>query len=184
MSSQALSVLETQIAKALSYLQREMQSVRAGRANPMLRSHSRQLLWHGYPLNQMANIAAPEPRLLTVQPYDKSMIGPIEKAIQMSELGINPSNDGKMIRLVIPMLTEENRRELTKLIKKMGEEAKIAVRNDRRTANDAIKKDLKDSTLREDEAKRLEEDVQEKVDEAIKKIDALVDEKINEIMEV
>ena len=185
MSSQALSVLESQIAKALSYLQREMQSVRAGRANPMLLDRIR-VNYYGTdtPLNQMANIAAPEPRLLTVQPYDKSMIGPIEKAIQMSELGINPSNDGKMIRLVIPMLTEENRRELTKLIKKMGEEAKIAVRNDRRTANDAIKKDLKDSTLREDEAKRLEEDVQEKVDEAIKKIDALVDEKINEIMEV
>mgnify|MGYP001267756207 CR=1 FL=1 len=185
MSNQALKNLETQIAKALSFLQREMQSIRAGRANPMLLDRIR-VNYYGTdtPLNQMANIAAPEPRLLTVQPYDKSMMSAIEKAIQTSDLGINPSNDGKVIRLSIPMLTEENRRDLTKLIKKMGEEAKITVRNDRRNANDVLRKDLKDSVLREDEAKRLEEEVQETIDEAIKNIDLLVEEKIAEIMEV
>ncbi|HHX03525.1 MAG TPA: ribosome recycling factor [Tissierellia bacterium] len=185
MSNQALDNLEVQIAKAISFLQREMQSVRAGRANPSLLDRIR-VDYYGTetPLNQMANISAPEARLLTVQPYDKSMMAAIEKAIQTSDLGINPSNDGKVIRLSIPMLTEENRRELTKLIKKMGEEAKITVRNDRRNANDVLKKDLKDSVLREDEAKRLEEEVQDAIDEAIKKIDSLVEAKISEIMEV
>lgn len=177
--------LESQLQKSIDFLAREMQSVRAGRATPALLDRIR-VNYYGTdtPLNQMANISAPEARLLTIQPYDKSMISLIEKAIQTSDLGINPSNDGKVIRLAIPMLTEENRRELTKLIKKMGEETKVAARNERRVANDALKKQLKESLIREDEQKWMEEEVQNAIDDTVKKIDEMVEEKIKEIMEV
>jgi len=135
-------------------------------------------------LNQLANIAAPEPRVLTISPWDVKSIPVIEKAILKSDLGINPSNDGKMIRLVVPQLTEERRKELVKVIKKLGEDAKVATRNIRRDANDHLKKLKKDGEITEDGLKKSEEDTQKITDKFIKETDKAVELKEKEIMEV
>src|SRR5690554_5984689 len=141
---------EDKMQKSISSLKHEFASVRAGRANPSLldRIH---VDYYGTPtpLNQLSNISAPEPRLLVIQPWDSKSIGDIERAILKSDLGLNPSNDGKLIRLAIPQLTEERRKDLSKLVKKYGEEAKIAIRNIRRDSNDELKKAEKDKLITE-----------------------------------
>ena len=136
------------------------------------------------PVNQVGNISSPEARLLVITPYDPSVLNPLEKAIQKSDLGINPSNDGKCIRLIFPELTEERRKELAKTIQKKGEEAKVAIRSIRRDAIEQIKKAQKDSEITEDDRKKLEDQAQKLTDSHIKDIDKIVSDKQKEIMEV
>ncbi len=136
------------------------------------------------PLNQVANVSAPEPRLLTIQPWDKTIIGEIEKAIQKSDLGINPNNDGVVIRLPLPQLTKEVREDLAKQAKKRGEDAKVSVRNIRRDANDSIKKLEKAKEVTEDDSKYFQDEIQKLTDQAVDKIDQIVTEKEKDIMEI
>ena len=175
---------EDKMKKTLSSLESELATIRAGRANP----HILDKLTVDYygaptPIQQVANISVPEARMIQIQPWESSMIKAIEKAILCSDLGLNPNNDGKMIRLVFPELTEERRKELVKDVKKKGEGAKVAVRNIRRDANDAFKK-LKGSDVSEDTIKELEEQVQKLTDKYIKEVDKAIDEKSKEIMTV
>jgi ribosome recycling factor len=171
--------------KTINALKDDLASVRAGRANPHILDRVR-VDYYGTPtpLNQVGNIMVPEARLLVIAPWDPSLIPAIEKALQVSDIGIMPSNDGKVIRLVFPELTEERRRDLVKMVRKMGEESKIAIRNLRRQANEMLKKEQKNSTITEDDLKDGEEEVQRMTDERIKLIDKLVEEKEKEIMEV
>lgn len=163
----------------------EFGSVRAGRANPHVLDKLK-VDYYGTPtgLQQVANISVPEPRMLLIQPWEASMVRVIEKAILTSDLGINPTNDGKVIRLTFPELTEERRKELAKDIKKKGESAKVAVRNIRRDANDFLKKLGKSSDISEDEVKELEEKVQKLTDKYVADIDKAVEEKSKEILTV
>jgi ribosome recycling factor len=171
--------------KTLSVLRHELVTLKAGRANPSLLDRIT-VEYYGTvtPLNQLANLAAPEPRVLTITPWDAKAIPSIEKAILKSDLGINPSNDGKMIRLAVPQLTEERRKDLVKVIKKLGEDAKVAIRNIRRDANDSLKKLKKDGDITEDALKKSEEDTQKMTDKCIKEADSLMAVKEKEIMEV
>lgn len=177
--------LQEKMDKTIQVLKHEYASIRAGRANPALldRIH---VEYYGSdtPLNQLASVTAPEARVLNISPWDAKSIPAIEKAIQKSDLGMNPSNDGKIIRLVVPQLTEERRKDLVKLLKKQAEEAKVAVRNIRRDANDNLKKHKKDGDITEDELKKSEEDTQKMTDKFIKEIDKLAEAKEKEIMEV
>lgn len=177
--------LQEKMDKTVQVLKHELSTLKAGRANPSLLDRIT-VEYYGSmtPLNQLANIAAPEPRILTISPWDAKSISVIEKAIQKSDLGINPTNDGKMIRLVVPQLTEERRKELGKVVKKLGEEAKVAVRNIRRDANDHLKKLKKDGEITEDQLKKSEEDTQKSTDKFIKEIDKAIEVKEKEIMEV
>ncbi len=177
--------MKSKMKKTLAVLKDELTSVRAGRANPHILDRV-MVPYYGTdtPLKQMANISAPEPRLIQVQPYDVSVISDIEKAIQLADLGVNPSNDGKVIRIAMPILTEERRKELVKMIKRMGEDAKVALRNERRHANDLLKKMNKDNQLTEDDLMRAEKEVQETIDEFSKHIDEALEEKEKDIMEV
>ena len=179
------SEAEKKMQKTLKVLQEQLVTIRAGRANPALLDKIT-IDYYGVPtpLNQIAGISAPEPRLLMIQPYDNSILKDIEKAILKSDLGINPNNDGKVIRLVIPQLTEERRVELVKLIKKYGEEAKVAVRNERRDANEEIKKLKKKGELTEDDEKKAQEEVQKLTDKYIELIDKTIEKKESEIMEI
>ena len=179
-----LNVSDEKMKKALEFLQSDLSSVRAGRANPHVLDKIK-VDYYGTPtpLQQVGNITVPEARMLQIAPWDKSMIKDIEKAIMASDLGITPSNDGAVIRLVFPELTEERRKELAKDIKKKGEDAKVAVRNIRRDGNDALKK-LSKTEVSEDEIKDLTDELQKMTDKYIKDIDALVDEKSKEIMKV
>jgi ribosome recycling factor len=179
-----LNVSDEKMKKALDFLQSDLSSVRAGRANPHVLDKIK-VDYYGTPtpLQQVGNVTVPEPRMLQIAPWDKSMIKDIEKAIMASDLGITPSNDGAVIRLVFPELTEERRKELAKDIKKKGEDAKVAVRNIRRDGNDAFKK-LSKTEVSEDEIKDLTDELQKMTDKYIKDIDALVDEKSKEIMKV
>ena len=172
---------EEKMKKTLASLESELVTIRAGRANP----HILDKLAVDYygaptPLQQVANITVPEARMIQIQPWESSLIKGIEKAILTSDLGLNPSNDGKVIRLVFPELTEERRKELVKDVKKKGEAAKVAVRNIRRDANDAFKK-LAKQDVSEDEIKELEEKIQKSTDKYIKEVDAAVDAKSKEI---
>lgn len=171
--------------KTINVLKHELVTLKAGRANPaMLDRISVEYYGTDTPINQLANVSAPEPRIITIQPWDAKSLPAIEKAILKSDLGINPSNDGKIIRLVVPQLTEERRKDLVKTVKKLGEEAKVAVRNTRRDANDHLKKMKKDSQITEDELKKSEEDTQKITDKFIKEIDKMLEIKEKEIMEV
>ena len=175
---------EDKMKKTLASLDSELATIRAGRANP----HILDKLTVDYygaptPLQQVANITVPEARMIQIQPWEASLIKGIEKAILVSDLGLNPSNDGKVIRLVFPELTEERRKELVKDVKKKGEAAKVAVRNIRRDANDAFKK-LAKQDVSEDEVKELEDEIQKSTDKYIKEVDAAVDAKSKEIMTV
>ena len=175
---------EDKMKKTLASLESELATIRAGRANP----HILDKLTVDYygaptPLQQVANITVPEARMIQIQPWESSLIKGIEKAILVSDLGLNPSNDGKVIRLVFPELTEERRKELVKDVKKKGEAAKVAVRNIRRDANDAYKK-LAKQDVSEDEIKELEDKIQKSTDKYIKEVDAAVDAKSKEIMTV
>lgn len=174
-----------QMDKTLQILKKDLASLRAGRANPKLLDRIT-VDYYGVPtpINQVANLSVPEPRLLVISPWETNMIPEIEKAIMKSDLGINPTNDGKVIRLVFPELTEERRKELVKLANKMGEDAKIAIRIARRNANDQIKKLKKNSEITEDEQKMGENEIQKITDEYVKKVDNMIKEKEKEIMEI
>ena len=184
MASELTKPFEEKMKKTLTALDSDYGTIRAGRANPHVLDKI-MVEYYGTPtpLNQVGNITVPEPRLLQIQPWDASLLKAIEKAINMSELGINPNNDGKVIRLVFPELTEERRKELVKDVKKKGEASKVAVRNIRRDANDAFKK-LAKQDVSEDEIKELEDKIQKSTDKYIKEVDAAVDAKSKEIMTV
>jgi ribosome recycling factor len=181
------SVKETRVRmeKALEAMRREFASVRTGKASPAILEHVRVEAYETQmPLEQLSTISAPEPRLLVVQPWDKNLAGVIEKAIQSSDLGLNPSNDGTVIHVPIPPLNEERRQELVKVLHKMAEEGRVSVRNARRIANDDIKAKMKDGELAEDEGHRQLDEVQKLTDEYVEKIDALLKIKEAEVMEV
>ncbi len=173
------------MAKTLEHLTREFAGLRAGRAHPAMLDRI-MVDYYGTPtpINQLANIGVPEPRLLVIQPWDKSSIPEIEKAIMKSDLGVNPSNDGNVIRIVIPSLTEERRKELVKVVRKRAEESKVAIRNIRREANDSLKALEKEGLISEDEHKKRLEEVQKITDNHIKEIDKLAGGKEKDIMEV
>lgn len=176
---------EEKMKKSISVLKQDLSTMKAGRANPSILDRI-EVDYYGTmtPLNQMANVSAPEPRILLIQPWDKSSIKNIEKAILVSDLGLNPSNDGAAIRLVIPELTEETRKNIVKSVKKAGEESKVAIRSIRRDANDKIKALKKDNSITEDEVKKAEDDIQKKTDSFIKEIENLVEVKEKEVMTV
>ncbi len=182
---QRLAVYEEKMEKCVDYLVAEYASIRAGRANPNVLNKIR-VDYYGTPtpIQQVANVSVPEPRMIQIAPWDKSMIKAIEKAIMTSDLGINPNNDGIVIRLVFPEVTEERRKELSKDVKKRGEEQKVAVRNVRRDGVDAVKKMEKASEITEDDRKNLEEQLQKLTDKYIKDIDKAVEDKTKEIMTV
>lgn len=171
--------------KAVASFRRELATVRAGRANPSILDKV-MVDYYGAstPLNQLAGISVPEARLLVIQPYDKSIINDIEKAIQKADLGLSPSNDGDKIRIAIPQLTEERRKELAKLVKKYAEEGKVAIRNIRRDSNDDLKKAEKDSEITEDDLHHDTDEIQKLTDKEIQRIDTVAAEKEKEIMEV
>ncbi len=176
---------DIKMTKSYNNLLEEFGSIRAGRANPHVLDQIK-VDYYGAPtpLQSVANISVPEPRMIMIQPWEGSMVKEIEKAINMSDLGINPTNDGKCIRLVFPELTEERRKELAKDAKKKGESAKVADRNIRRDANDAMKKLGKSNEVSEDEVKDLETQIQKMTDKHITEIDKAVEEKTKEIMTV
>lgn len=182
MTKQIESTAKEKMEKTIGALKSNLNTLRAGRANPaMLDKIVVDYYGTPTPLSQMAAVAAPEPRLLTVQPWDQSALKNVEKAIQAANLGINPSNDGKVIRLVIPQLTEERRKELCKQAAKEGEEAKVAVRNIRRSAVAELKNKEKAKEITEDDLKDSEKNLQKFTDEYIKKIDEIIKEKEKEI---
>ena len=180
-----LSAYSKKMEKTLSVLREQFDAVRAGRANPMVLNQI-SVEYYGVetPINQVGSITSPDPRTLVIEPWDKSLLKSIERSIQMSDLGINPQNDGKLIRLIFPQLTEERRKELTKQVKKYGEEGKVAIRNVRRDAMDAIKKMQKKSEITEDDQKEAEKDLQKVTDDYIKKVDEQCAKKEKELMEM
>ena len=179
-----LQQFETKMGKTCEYLAEDYQTIRAGRANPHVLDRIR-VEYYGTPtpLQQVGNVTVPEPRMIQISPWEKSLIKEIEKAIMMSDLGITPSNDGSVIRLVFPEVTEERRKALVKDVKKKGEEAKVAIRNVRREGNDFFKKLAKED-VSEDEIKELEETLQKLTDKYVKEIDSLIEAKSKEIMTV
>jgi len=185
MISQVKSQAQEKMEKAIQVLKKDLITIRAGRANPAILEKV-QVEYYGteMPINQMANISTPDPRSLVIQPWDKSALSEIERAILKSELGLTPSNDGNVIRISIPPLTEERRAELVKVARKMGEEAKVAIRNVRRDANDDIKKMEKNGEVPEDESRRGQEEIQKLTDRFIKEVDQVVAGKEKEILEV
>jgi ribosome recycling factor len=179
------SEAEDKMKKALEVLRKDYSSMRAGRATPALLDKV-MVDYYGVPtpINQMANVSVPEPRMLVIQPWDKSVIASIEKAIQKSDLGLTPNNDGTVIRLAIPQLTQERRNELVKSAKKKAEDTRVAVRNIRRDANDHLKTLQKEKLISEDDDKRAMEDMQKLTDKYVKEIDHVLEHKEQEIMEV
>lgn len=180
-----LKELNDKMNKTMDVLKDELNTIRAGKANPKILNRV-SLDYYGAqtPLSQVASISAPEPRMIVVQPFDSNMISDIERAIMIADLGLNPSNDGKLIRLSIPMLTEDRRKELVKVVKKAGEASKVALRNERRHANDALKKLNKSNDLTDDELRDGEKQVQEAIDAYVKKIDESIELKEKDVMEV
>lgn len=182
--NERVKVYDEKMTKTYNNLMSEFGSIRAGRANPHVLDRI-MVDYYGSPtpIQQVGNVNVPEPRMIQIQPWESSMLKAIEKAIQVSDLGINPTNDGKVIRLIFPELTEERRKDLVKEVKKKGEGAKVAIRNIRRDANDAFKK-LKGTDVSEDAIKELESEMQKLTDKYIKTIDGAVEEKSKEIMTV
>ena len=180
-----LDIATEKMNKTISVMKQEYNSLRAGRANPQALDRI-MVDYYGSPtpINQVGNISVPEPRMLIIALWDTKMIPAVEKAIQKSDLGINPANDGKVIRLIFPELTEERRKDLAKVIRKKAEESKVAVRSIRRDAMEDIKKQKKDNLLTEDDQKKLEEKVQKLTDEKVKEIDTIAQAKEKEIMSV
>ncbi|MGI6621635.1 MAG: ribosome recycling factor [Clostridiaceae bacterium] len=178
-------VFTKKMDKTLNVLKEELGSIRAGRANPRLLDKLT-VNYYGTPTNitQLANIQVPEARQIVIQPWDGKILNDIIKAIQMSDLGINPNSDGKIIRLIFPPLTEERRVELTKEVKKIGENSKVAIRQIRRDALDSYKKSEKAKEITEDDLRIAEKDIQKFTDEYIEKVDMILEDKIKEIMEV
>lgn len=185
MSDFDMKGLEAKIEKSVHVLKEDLGTVRAGRANAALVDKV-MVEYYGTPtpLKALANISVPEPRTLLISPFDPKSIPDIEKGINVANIGINPVNDGKAIRLQIPQVTEERRKELSKVVKKMGEDTKVAVRNLRRDANDKVKKLEKSGDFTEDDAKSTLDDIQKTIDKAVKDIDEVVVAKEKEIMEV
>ncbi len=178
-----IKIYEEKMEKSLESLKNEYLTIRAGRANPHILD---KIDYYGTPssLQQVANVSVPEARMILIQPWESRLIKDIEKAILSSDIGINPNNDGKVIRLVFPELTEDRRKELVKEVKKKGESAKVAIRNIRRDANEAIKKANKASEISEDEQEQLEEKVQKATDKYITEIEKAIDVKSKEILTV
>lgn len=181
---ESLERCETKMTKTLANLDQELGAIRAGRANPHVLDHI-MVDYYGAPtpIQQTANISVPEPRVIQIAPWDKNMVPEINKALQTSDLGINPTVDGQNIRLIFPELTEERRKDLAKDVKKKGEEAKVALRNIRRDGNDAIKK-LKGKDFSEDNISDMLDDLQKMIDDFSKKVDEAVEQKSNEVMTV
>ena len=185
MAKVIIAEAEANMKKTIDVVKKEFASMRAGRATPALMDKV-SVNYYGTPtpISQMANVTAPEARLLVIQPWDKSSIPEIERAIMKSDLGINPSSDGTVIRLAIPQLTQERRLELVKVVKKKAEEGRVAVRNVRRDANDALKAKEKKGEMPEDELRRTQDEVQKLTDKFIKEIDQITANKEQEIMQV
>ena len=185
MYKEAIKTAGAKMDKTIEIIEKDLSTLRAGRANPQILDKIT-VDYYGTPtqLNQVGNISSPEPRMLVIAPWEPKMIAEIEKAIQKSDLGINPSNDGKVIRLIFPELNEERRKELTKVARKSAEEAKVAVRAIRRDAIEQIKKMKKDSAITEDDQRKGEEEMQKVTDNAVKEIDKICAAKEKEIMEV
>ena len=185
MSSEVFDTTEHKMGKAVEVFKGDLVTIRAGRATPSLLDKIT-VDYYGTPtpLNQLANISAPEPRLIVVQPWDKNVMGEVEKTILKSDLGLTPNNDGNVIRLPVPQLTEERRKELVKMIRKKAEESKVAVRNIRRDANEQLKLQEKDGEITKDDLKRNQDEVQKLTDDYIEKIDQVLTAKEKEIMEV
>ncbi|GAA0495801.1 ribosome recycling factor [Salinibacillus aidingensis] len=185
MSQAVIKETQEKMEKAKDAYQKQLATIRTGRANPSILDG---VLVEYYgtmtPLNQLANVSAPEARLLVITPFDKSALGDMEKAIQKADLGLTPNNDGNMIRINIPALTEERRKELVKIVRKYAEEARVQIRNIRRDSNDQLKKMEKDGELTEDELHGFQDDVQKETDKYIDKIDQLTKEKEDGILEV
>lgn len=180
-----LNQYDEKMSKSVDALISEYASIRAGRANPHILDKLK-VDYYGTPtpFQQVANISVPEARMIQIQPWEANLIKEIEKAILNSDLGLTPNNDGKVVRLVFPELTEDRRKELVKDVKKKGENAKVAVRNIRRDGNDALKKMAKDNEISEDESKQLEAEIQKLTDKYVAEIDKAIDDKSNEIMTV
>lgn len=185
MIKEVIKASEEKMKKSMEALKKELQSLKAGRANPAILDKI-VVDYYGTPTQatQLGNVSTPEPRMIVIQPWDKKVIKDIEKAILKSDLGINPSNDGQVIRLVIPELTEETRKNLVKVVKKHGEDAKVVIRAIRRDSNDKLKSLKKDGTHSEDDVKKTEEEIQKLTDNYIKEIDKTVEIKEKEIMSV
>ncbi|MGW7797720.1 ribosome recycling factor [Staphylococcus xylosus] len=183
--SDIINDTKSKMQKSVDNLSRELANISAGRANSNL-LNGVTVDYYGVPtpVQQLASISVPEARLLVIAPYDKSSVGNIEKAINAANLGVNPSSDGEVIRISIPALTEERRKDLVKDVKKIGEDAKVAVRNVRRDANDELKKQQKNADITEDDLKSQTADVQKLTDDSIKEIDKLLEEKEQDIMSV
>ena len=180
-----LEPFETKMQKSLKNLEEEYGAIRAGRANPHVLDKLK-VDYYGSmtPIQSVANVSVPEPRMIQIQPWEKSMVKEIEKALLTSDLGIHPTNDGTVIRLVFPELTEERRKDICKQIRKQGEDSKVAIRSIRRDANDTFKKQKKSSEISEDEQKTLEEDMQKLTDKFCKRIDEIASKKEKEILEI
>lgn len=176
---------EEKMHKTISVLNNDLSTMKAGRANPTMLDRV-QVEYYGSmcPISQVANVSAPEPRVLQISPWEPALLKEIEKAILTSDLGLNPSNDGSLIRLIIPELTEETRKNLVKNVKKVGEDSKVALRSIRRDANDKIKSLKKDGDLTDDEVKKAEGDIQKITDKYVKEIDTLIEAKEKEIMSI
>jgi len=174
--------LESRMQKSIAALKTELATIRTGRANASLLDHV-YVEYYGsdVPLSQVGNMAVPEPRMITITPWEKTLLGAIEKAIQSSDLGLNPSNDGEIIRIILPELTEDRRKDLVKQVKQVGEKAKVSIRNIRRDANDEVKRD---DSLPEDESKRQQDRVQKMTDQFIAEIDQIIEHKDKEILTV
>lgn len=180
-----IAIYEEKMKKSVEALLEDYKTIRAGRANPHILDKIRVDYYNTpTPLQQVANISVPEARIIQIQPWDASLIKEIEKAIIVSDLGLTPNNDGKVIRLVFPELTEDRRKELSKDVKKKGENAKVAIRNVRRDANDVFKKQNKANEISEDELKDAEDSIQKITDKYITEVDKCVDDKIKEVMTV
>ncbi len=180
-----ISEIEERMNKSVSSLESEFATIRAGRANPHILDRV-MVDYYGVPtaIQQAANISVPEARMIQIQPWDASLIKEIEKAIMIADLGVMPTNDGKVIRIIFPELTEDRRKELAKEVKKKGEEAKVAIRNIRRDANDKVKKLNKDNEISDDELSNIEADIQKVTDKITAEIEKMIDKKTDEIMTV
>jgi ribosome recycling factor len=185
MANEVLDITKERMQKTIAVLKSELGGLRAGRANPQLLDRI-MVDYYGTPtpIQQLGNISTPEPRMLLISAWDNKAIPAIEKAIQKSDLGINPANDGKVIRLLFPEMNEERRKDLVKVVKKKGEESKIAIRAIRRDANEQIKKDEKDKLITEDDRKELDDKVQKMTDDLMKEIDNILAAKEKEILSV
>ena len=185
MIKEIISNTDVKMNKTIEVLKKELSSLKAGRANPaMLDRIEAEYYDVMTPLNQLANISAPEPRVLLIQPWDKNSLKEIERSILKSDLGINPSNDGIVIRLIVPELTEETRKNIVKAVKKLGEESKVAIRSIRKDSNDKIKRLKNVDEVSEDDVKKAEEKIQKETDKFIRLIDAIVEEKEMGIMSI